>query len=109
MLVGKMFVSCHQSLQSLRHTDHTGSGDAGEKYGHDELQTLNQDSEISRNLWSGTYPNNILGRLSVSDQNVNGIGCKLGVPPGLDIGVEHSVHVGASLFCRLPRWTGEPG
>jgi len=58
---------------------------------------------------SGTYLNDALSRLSVSNQNVNSIARRLRVPPGLDIGVERGIHFNGSLFSRLPRWAGEPG
>ena len=65
--------------------------------------------QISRDLRSGTYPNNILSRLSISDQKIDSIACGLRAPPGLDIGVEHGIQFNGSLFSCSPRWAGEPG
>ena len=65
--------------------------------------------KTSCDLWSGTYLNNTLSCLSISDQNVNSIARRLRVPPGLDIGVESGIHFNGSLFSHLPRRAGEPG
>jgi len=65
--------------------------------------------KTSREIRWETYPDDILSRLSLGDQNVDGIACRFRVPPGLNIGVEHGEQFGGGPLSCLPCRTGEPG
>ena len=69
-----ILIAVLEPRQPCRRTHVTSVNDTGEKDPHDELERL---SKASQHLQSGAYPNDILSRVSVIDQNVNGIGCKV--------------------------------
>jgi hypothetical protein len=92
--------------RTVRLTDGIGVGDTREKEKHDKLERSNQTS--CRDLWSGSYLEYVLSRLSLRDQNVDGIACGHRVPPGLDIRADHEKSVDSGHCYFHPSRAGEP-